>query len=90
MAEDVVDSDYDQELRQFLEADLLPQVGDPVFKARLRDHLLALLRAQRDGPWTSTEAPTRAPGPSADTASEVDRMPQPTPPRPAGGDREPR
>ena len=47
MADDVVDREYEEELRQFLEADLLPEAGDPAFKARLRGHLLALLRAQR-------------------------------------------
>ena len=90
MADEVVDRDYEQELRQFLEADLLPQVGDPAFKARLREHLLALLRAQRDDPADAAEAPTSAPVRSAEKASEVDRVPQPAPPGPAGGHCEPR
>ena len=90
MADDVLDRDYDQELRQFLEADLLPQVADPEFKARLRGQLLALLRAQRDGSRGATEAPVRPAGRSAASARKVDRVPQPAPPGPAGGHGEPR
>ena len=67
MSKDVVGSNYDEELREFLEADLLPEAADPVFKARLRETLLSMLRAGQAG--VSAEPSTRA--------GEVDGVPQP-------------
>ena len=48
MAQDLADTVIDEELLEFLSADLLPEAADPAFKARLREQLLAMLRAQRD------------------------------------------
>ena len=90
MADDVVDREYEEELRQFLEADLLPQAGDPEFKARLRGQLLALLRAQRgDEPAPAANRAEGAPRPSAARASQVDRVPQAAAARATGGEPEP-
>lgn len=70
LSEDVVDSNYDEEFRQFLEADLLPETADPVFKARLREALLAMLRAGQ----------MNASGGISARAGQVDGVPQPAAP----------
>ena len=46
MAQDIADIAIDEELLEFLEADLLPEAAHPLFKKQLRDYLLAILRAE--------------------------------------------
>lgn len=79
LAEDVVDSTYDEEFRQFLEADLLPETADPAFKARLREELLAMLRVGQTG----------VSGGASARAGQVDGVPQSAAPRAPDLKREP-
>ena len=46
MAQDVADTAIDEELLEFLEADLLPEAAHPLFKKQLREYLRAMLRAE--------------------------------------------
>lgn len=46
MAHDTVELEVDEELIEFLEADLLPEAAHPVFKTQLREYLRAMLRAE--------------------------------------------
>ena len=46
VAQDVTDLDIDEELLEFLEADLLPEAAHPLFKTQLREYLRAMLRAE--------------------------------------------
>lgn len=46
MAQDVADLEVDEELLEFLEADLLPDAAHPLFKVQLREYLRAMLRAE--------------------------------------------
>ena len=43
---DTADTALDEELLEFLEADVLEEVADPAFKAWLREQLLRRLREQ--------------------------------------------
>jgi hypothetical protein len=45
VAQDIADNEIDEELLEFLQADLLPEAADARFKQRLRDYLRAMLRA---------------------------------------------
>jgi hypothetical protein len=56
VAQDVADVEMDEELLEFLEADLLPEAAHPQFKAQLREYLRAMLLA---------EGRLRAPAPEA-------------------------
>ena len=46
MAHESVELEVDEELIEFLEADLLPEAAHPVFKTQLREYLRAMLRAE--------------------------------------------
>lgn len=46
MAQDVTDLEIDEELLEFLEADLLPEAAHPLFKSQLREYLRDMLRAE--------------------------------------------
>ena len=46
LAQDVGDLQIDEELLEFLEADLLPEAAHPLFKSQLRQYLRAMLEAE--------------------------------------------
>jgi hypothetical protein len=46
VAQDVTALRIDEELLEFLEADLLPDAAHPLFKAQLREYLREMLRAE--------------------------------------------
>ena len=46
MAQDAADLQIDEELLEFLEADLLPEAAHPLFKSQLREYLRAILEAE--------------------------------------------
>jgi len=46
LADEVVDANYEEELYEFLEGDLLPAAADPAFRERLRETLLGMVRAR--------------------------------------------
>ena len=45
-AGELADLDTDEQLLEFLEADLLPEAANPQFKAQLREYLRAILFAE--------------------------------------------
>jgi len=58
VAQDVVDLEVDEELLEFLEADLLPDAAHPLFKVQLREYLRSMLRAEgRFGPVRRDDDP---------------------------------
>jgi hypothetical protein len=90
LADEVVDANYEEELYEFLEGDLLPAAADPAFRERLRETLLGMVRAR--SPRESGEA-ALSPTPektSATPSSEVDGVPEPASPRPTNVESEPR
>jgi hypothetical protein len=93
LADEVVDANYEEELHEFLEADLLPASVDPSFKARLREALLAMVRARQPlppregGEAVVSQALEKA---SATPPGEVDGVAEPASPRPPNVERKPR
>ena len=57
MVQDVAELKIDEELLEFLEADLLPEAAHPLFKRQLREYLRAILRAE--GKLKAPPAPER-------------------------------
>ena len=57
MAEETADVEIDEELLEFLEADLLPEAAHPQFKTQLREYLRGILRAEGVLPARPGEPP---------------------------------
>ena len=73
MAEETADVEIDEELLEFLEADLLPEAANPQFNTQLRETLRGMLRAEGVLPARAGETAPMPPGSSLPKKRQPER-----------------